>query len=191
MTSRMIAPTIAVSHELMSKNSSSGSASNSTRARNPPRIAPTTPMIVVTIRPPGSSPGRIAFAIAPASSPRMMNAMIPISPPSIDVGAFPPARGGKLAPRAWAADWTLLDDPAVRDHDQRRRQHGEDEDAAGAEAEGHSDAAADNGTDDPEQDRHPDRHRIGPRDGEPAEPADDEPGDQNRNDLREPHAAGA
>src|SRR5215211_86713 len=81
MTSRMIAPTIAVSHELMSKNSSSGSASNSTCARNPPRIAPTMPMIAVTIKPPGSSPGRTAFAIAPAIRPRTMKAMIPILVP--------------------------------------------------------------------------------------------------------------
>jgi hypothetical protein len=65
----------------MSKNSSIGSASNSTPARNPPRIAPTTPMIVVTMKPPGSSPGRIALAIAPARSPRMMKAMIPMTSP--------------------------------------------------------------------------------------------------------------
>ena len=41
-------------------------------------MAPITPMIVVMMSPPGSSPGRSAFAIAPAMSPRMMNAMIPI-----------------------------------------------------------------------------------------------------------------
>ena len=61
----MIEPTIAVSHVEMSKNSSSGSASKSTPARKPPRIAPTTPMIVVTIHPPGSAPGMSALAIAP------------------------------------------------------------------------------------------------------------------------------
>ena len=36
------------------------------------------PMIVVMMMPPGSSPGMSAFAIMPASAPRMMNAMIPI-----------------------------------------------------------------------------------------------------------------
>jgi hypothetical protein len=45
----MIDPMIAVSHVEMSKNSSSGSASKSTPASRPPRIAPTTPMMVVTI----------------------------------------------------------------------------------------------------------------------------------------------
>ena len=74
----MIEPTIAVSHELMSKNSSIGSAPKSAAARNPPRIAPTMPMMVVTMKPPGSSPGKSAFAIAPPMAPRMMNAMIPI-----------------------------------------------------------------------------------------------------------------
>jgi hypothetical protein len=78
----MIEPTIAVSHVLMSKNSSIGSASNRTPARKPPSRAPTTPMIAVTMNPPGSSPGRSAFAIAPASRPRMMNAMIPMDLPS-------------------------------------------------------------------------------------------------------------
>jgi hypothetical protein len=36
-------------------------------------------MSMVTIQPPGSSPGMSALAIAPARSPRMMNAMIPIA----------------------------------------------------------------------------------------------------------------
>ena len=62
-SSRMIEPTIAVSHVLMSKNSSSGSASKSTPARNPPISAPATPMMMVTMMPPGSSPGRIALAM--------------------------------------------------------------------------------------------------------------------------------
>ena len=63
----------------MSKNSSIGSAPKRAPARKPPRTAPTTPMIVVMIQPPGSSPGISAFAIPPASNPRMMNAMIPMS----------------------------------------------------------------------------------------------------------------
>jgi hypothetical protein len=33
------------------------------------------------MNPPGSSPGRSAFAIAPARRPRMIHAMIPMSPP--------------------------------------------------------------------------------------------------------------
>jgi hypothetical protein len=36
-------------------------------------------MSVVMMKPPGSLPGMIALAIAPASAPRMMNAMIPMS----------------------------------------------------------------------------------------------------------------
>jgi hypothetical protein len=39
---------------------------------------PAMPMIAVTMRPPGSSPGSSALAIVPARSPRMMNAMMPM-----------------------------------------------------------------------------------------------------------------
>jgi hypothetical protein len=74
----MIEPTIAVSQVLMSKNSSIGSALKMTPARNPPMSAPAMPMSAVTMNPPGSSPGRSALAIAPASKPRMMKAMIPM-----------------------------------------------------------------------------------------------------------------
>src|SRR5215217_4726574 len=37
----------------------------------PPRTAPTMPMMIVTIMPPGSSPGMINLASAPAMSPTM------------------------------------------------------------------------------------------------------------------------
>ena len=47
-------------------------------ATKPPSSAPTIPMIAVTMIPPGSSPGMIAFAITPAIRPRTMNAMIPM-----------------------------------------------------------------------------------------------------------------
>src|SRR6266550_4314173 len=50
-------------------------------ARKPPRRAPATPSSVVTIRPPGLGPFRIAFAINPATSPRMIHAMMPMPPP--------------------------------------------------------------------------------------------------------------
>src|SRR5215208_1787583 len=39
---------------------------------HPPRIAPTMPMIMVTIIPPGSSPGNANLASAPAISPTMI-----------------------------------------------------------------------------------------------------------------------
>ena len=54
-------PMIAVSQVEMSKNSSIGLASKNTPARNPPRRAPTTPMIAVTMNPPGSSPEQQSF----------------------------------------------------------------------------------------------------------------------------------
>src|SRR5215204_426924 len=87
----MMAPMIAVSQVEMSKNSSRGSASKSAPARKPPISAPTTPIIAVTRNPPGSSPGRSAFAIAPASRPRTMNAIIPTrgSSPRIGDGHYP------------------------------------------------------------------------------------------------------
>ena len=69
---------MAVSQVLMSKNSSTVLLPNSTWARNPPRMAPTIPMIVVTMRPPGSSPGRIALAMTPASRPSTIQPMMPM-----------------------------------------------------------------------------------------------------------------
>ena len=50
--------------------------------RNPPTTAPTIPMSIVTTMPPGSFPGINAFAIAPATSPRMTQTMMLIRPPN-------------------------------------------------------------------------------------------------------------
>src|SRR4029079_12004863 len=47
--------------------------------KNPPRNAPTMPMRIVTMIPPGSFPGMIALAIAPAIKPRTIHAIIPIT----------------------------------------------------------------------------------------------------------------
>src|SRR5215213_5001258 len=130
----MMEPTIAVSHELMSKNSSIGSASNRTPARNPPSSAPTTPMIAVTMIPPGSSPGSSALAIAPAISPRMMNAMMPIEPPSDSLRTIradlrhgvdsrpPEAKTGFVGPLVAArpGDRPTLHEFSVQDEQQRR-----------------------------------------------------------------------
>lgn len=44
----------------------------------PPSIAPRIPMIIVIIHPPGSFPGWIAFAMAPAISPKIIQVKIPI-----------------------------------------------------------------------------------------------------------------
>ena len=49
--------------------------------RKPPRNAPTIPMRIVTMIPPGSLPGMIALAIAPAIRPSTIHAMIPIALP--------------------------------------------------------------------------------------------------------------
>src|SRR5215203_829082 len=69
---------MAASQVLQSKNSSIGSPKPSTLATKPPTSAPTTPTIVVMMMPPGSSPGRMAFASAPARRPRMIQPMMPI-----------------------------------------------------------------------------------------------------------------
>src|SRR3712207_5512287 len=45
---------------------------------NPPTKAPTIPRRMVTIIPPGSSPGIISLAKAPAISPTTIQAMMPI-----------------------------------------------------------------------------------------------------------------
>src|SRR5215216_4052513 len=62
----------------MSKNSSR-SPMSSALAISPPTIAPAIPIRIVTMIPPGSSPGRIAFAIAPAMSPSSIQPMIPMT----------------------------------------------------------------------------------------------------------------
>src|SRR5215218_9104019 len=77
MASRSSEPRIAMIHVPMSKNSSR-SPMSSALAMKPPRIAPTMPISIVTMIPPGSSPGMIALAIAPATSPRTIQPMIPI-----------------------------------------------------------------------------------------------------------------
>src|SRR4029450_4269211 len=79
----MMAPMMAVSQVLMSKNSSTVSLPNSTWARKPPRMAPTIPMMIVTMMPPGSSPGMIALAMAPAIRPRTIQPMMPIPRPFV------------------------------------------------------------------------------------------------------------
>src|SRR5918995_7261909 len=48
---------------------------------NPPTKAPTMPRRMVTIIPPGSSPGIISLAKAPAMSPTTIQAMMPIRTP--------------------------------------------------------------------------------------------------------------
>src|SRR4029450_5760596 len=91
MKSRMMAPMIAVSQVLMSKNSSTVSRLNSTWARKPPRIAPTIPTMMVTMMPPGSSPGRIALAMAPAISPSTIQPMMPMPRPFVFLTAGRPS----------------------------------------------------------------------------------------------------
>src|SRR5215510_10260760 len=49
--------------------------------RKPPRNAPTIPISIVTMIPPGSRPGISAFAIAPATSPSTIQARMVISTP--------------------------------------------------------------------------------------------------------------
>src|SRR4029450_19790 len=87
-------PMTAVSQVLMSKNSSTVSRPNSTWARNPPRMAPTIPTMIVTMMPPGSSPGRIALARAPAISPSTIQPMIPMPRPFV----APAAQGRPVSP---------------------------------------------------------------------------------------------
>src|SRR5215213_958076 len=84
----------------MSKNSSRSPMSRAL-AMSPPMIAPRMPMIVVTMMPPGSSPGMIAFAIAPANSPRMIQPMMPMQPPGeFFFSSYPEWRGATSATTA-------------------------------------------------------------------------------------------
>src|SRR5438046_2163594 len=58
--------------------------------RKPPRNAPTIPMMIVMKTPPGSLPGMMALAIAPAIKPRTIHARI-------DISSKPPI-GGRDSP---------------------------------------------------------------------------------------------
>src|SRR5215210_5173304 len=180
---------IAVSQVLMSKKSSSGCASKSTPARNPPSRAPTTPMIAVTMIPPGSSPGSSALAIAPAISPRMMNAMMPMKPPSdllrttpcgsaagVD-SRLPGAKTGSVGPLVAArpGDRPALHEFSVEDEEHRR-------------PDDRGDEASDERARDAEENRLPPRHRIRAGHGEASERADDQAGHGHGDDHHEHEA---
>ena len=51
--------------------------------------APTIPMMIVTMIPPGSLPGMMALAMIPAMRPRTIHAMIPIRPPFVSLLCAP------------------------------------------------------------------------------------------------------
>jgi hypothetical protein len=89
----MIAPMMAVSQVLMSKNSSTVSTPNNAWPRNPPSSAPTMPMTIVMMMPPGSLPGRMALAMTPASSPRTIHPRMPIVRPLRWLRASRPVAG--------------------------------------------------------------------------------------------------
>src|ERR1051325_3683397 len=85
----------------------------------PPRNAPTIPMRIVTMIPPGSGPGMSAFAIAPAISPSTIHATIPItSPPSDGVRrrtplSQPPYQAEEKGWVSWLGGASLLpEEPA-------------------------------------------------------------------------------
>ena len=61
----------------MLKNSST-SPTPRALAMRPPTMAPTMPISIVTMMPPGSSPGMMALAMAPAISPSTIHPMNPI-----------------------------------------------------------------------------------------------------------------
>jgi hypothetical protein len=50
----------------------------------PPMSAPAIPISIVTKMPPGSGRGWIALAIAPATTPRMIQPMIPVLVPPFE-----------------------------------------------------------------------------------------------------------
>ena len=71
-------PTIAAIQVESSKNPSTESTPKITFPSHPPSRPPTIPMSMVTMTPPGSLPGMMALAIAPASRPMMIHARIPM-----------------------------------------------------------------------------------------------------------------
>ena len=52
---------------------------NVSGTKKPPNKPPKTPIIMVTIHPPGSFPGIIILAIAPAIKPNIIHVIIPIN----------------------------------------------------------------------------------------------------------------
>src|SRR3712207_6155334 len=85
MASSMIAPTVAT--RMVQINPPSPRPIR--LVRKPPTKAPAIPIRIVTIMPPGSSPGIINFASAPATSPIIIQTMIePIIHPSFLKAAY-------------------------------------------------------------------------------------------------------
>src|SRR5919106_3757922 len=74
---RTTAPMMAAIQVLQSKNSSIGSPKPIACAMNPAMSAPATPTSVVTMIPPGCSPGRSALAMRPARRPSTIQPMMP------------------------------------------------------------------------------------------------------------------
>src|SRR3954452_15330274 len=62
----------------------------------PPITAPTMPMMIVMMMPPGSRPGMMSLATAPAIRPKMIQAIQPICVPS-RCSALSTRRGGSLS----------------------------------------------------------------------------------------------
>jgi len=75
MASRMIAPRVATKMDQMLNPVAPVPPSSPTT--NPPMTAPTIPMRIVTMMPPGSSPGMISLPNTPAMSPTRIQLMMP------------------------------------------------------------------------------------------------------------------
>src|SRR5262249_7924295 len=76
MIRRMMAPTVAM--KIPARSNDSTFPSPTKLPRKPPTIAPAMPMRIVTIIPPGSFPGMMNFAIAPAMRPRKIQEKTPM-----------------------------------------------------------------------------------------------------------------
>src|SRR5699024_12148789 len=81
ITNRSNEPAIASSHVDSDQNSSTPTPKMA-EPNQPPTIAPSTPKSSVASQPPPCLPGLMALAIAPAISPRPIQPMKPIFPPS-------------------------------------------------------------------------------------------------------------
>src|ERR687889_1190391 len=94
MSSSTIAPTVAttIDHTLNPVAPVPPKIPNT----KPPTIAPTIPIMAVTIMPPGSSPGNTSLASAPAINPTTIQLMMPIYSLALLSEGLPLLLGGRL-----------------------------------------------------------------------------------------------
>src|SRR5581483_1184275 len=146
-------------------------------------IIETMPTPMVRSQPIASRPGCNNLPSAPTTAPTMMNQIQCMTACVSTAGS---TKLALLATKRCAAvgQAAMLHEAAVQIEQQDRAEQGEDE-AGGAVPEEAGDEAAEERAAEAEQDRREDAHRVGARQREPREPADDQAFEREDDDQRQ------